>query len=202
MASKVNIFNLALSNIAAKAFVQSLTEDSNERKYCSANFDSALETVLEAHDWGFASDDDALALIRQSSDDVPPRVPWIYEYVYPSEAVVVREIIRDSDNEKDVPFEPALNDDLTGKVILTDKQEAKARWTRRITNVTLLSPSAVRALSWQLATMIAIPLTHNLKLKQNAEQSYLNAIAEAKKSDLNEGVNREAPDPSLILARS
>lgn len=202
MASKVDIFNLALSNIAAKAFVQSLTEDSNERKYCSANFNTALNIVLEDHDWGFASDYDDLAQLKQSSDTVPPPVPWIYEYTYPSEAVVVREIVRDTDNEKDVPFQVALNDAGTGKVIHTDKQSAKARYTKRITNVTLLTPRAAEAVGWKLATMIVISLVGDLKLKKSAEQSYLNSIAEAKKSNLNEGVNREAPDPPLIAART
>lgn len=202
MASKVDIFNLALSNISAKAFVQSLTEDSNERKYCSANFDTALETVLEDHDWNFASAYDDLAQLKESSDTVPPPIPWIYEYAYPSEAVKVREIVRDTDNEKDVPFHVALNDERTGKVIHTDKQSAKARYTARITNETLLTPRAVEAVGWKLATMIAVPLTGNLKLKQDAEQSYLNAIASAKASNFNEGVSREEPDPPLIQART
>lgn len=202
MASKVDIFNLALSNIAAKVQVQSLTEESNERIYCSANFDAALEVVLEDHDWGFASAYDDLVQLKESSDDVPPPKPWIYEDTYPSEAVVVREIVRDTDNEKEVPFDVALNDAGTGKVIHTDKQNATARYTKRITNTTLLSPRAVEAVGWKLATMIVIPLNGNLKLKQNAEQSYLNSIAEAKRSNFNEGVNREAPDPTLIQARS
>ncbi len=202
MASKVDIFNLALTDISAKAFVQSLTEDSNERKYCSANFDAALDIVLEDHDWNFASAYDDLAQLKESSDDVPPPIPWIYEYAYPSKAVVVREIVRDTDNEKDVPFAVALNDEGTGKVIHTDKQSAKARYTKRITNATLLSPRAAEAVGWKLATMIVIPLVGDLKLKQSAEQSYLNAITQAKASNFNEGVNRKAPDPELIQARS
>lgn len=202
MASKVDIFNLALADIASKSFVQSTGEDSVEAKTCASQFDSALEVVLEDHDWGFASDDDTLALDKESTDDDPPTKPWIYEYVYPSEAVYIREIVRDTDNEKEVPFKIAINDQATGKVILTDKKSAKARWTRRITNVTLLSPRAAEAVAWKLATMIVIPLTHNLKLKQSAEQSYLNAIGFAKASNLNEGVNREAPEPTGIQARA
>ena len=66
----------------------------------------------------------------------------------------------------------------------------------------LLSPRAVEALGWKLATRIVIPLTHNLKLKQAAEQSYINAISAAKASNLNEGVDRKAPDPQGIQARA
>lgn len=202
MASKVDIFNLALANIASKSFVQSEGETSVEAKTCASQFDSALEVILEDHDWGFASDDDTLAQLKESSDDDPPTKPWIYEYAFPSEAVYIREIVRDTDNEKEVPFKIAINDQATGKVILTDKKSAKVRYTRRITNVTLLSPRAAEAVGWKLATMIAIPLTHNLKLKQSAEQSYLNAISFAKASNLNEGVNREAPEPLGIQARA
>ncbi len=202
MPSKVDIFNLALTNINAKAFVQSLTEDSNERKYCSANFNTALGVVLEDHDWSFASAYENLALLKQSTDTVPPPVPWIYQYQYPSTCVKAREIVRNSDNEKPVPFRPDLNDEGTGKVIHTDKENAKLRFTKRITSPTLLTERAAEAVGWKLATMIAIPLTHNLKLKQNAEQSYLNALAEAKASNFNESVNRDATEPSLIRDRS
>ena len=111
MASKVDIYNIALGNIAAKSFVQSLTENSVERKTCDSQFDNALETILEDHDWGFASDDDDLVLLKESSDDVPPTKPWLYEYVYPSEAVAIREIVRDTDNEKEVPFKIGINDE-------------------------------------------------------------------------------------------
>ncbi len=202
MASKVDIYNLALGNIASKATVQSLTEDSNERKTCDAFFDSALQIVLEDHDWGFASDDDDLVQLKESSDLVPPTKPWLYEYVYPSEAVFIREIVRDTDNEKEVPFAIGINDEATGKVILTDKKSAKARWTRRITNETLLTPRAAEAVGWKLSTMIVIPLTHNLKLKQAAETSYLRAITQAKTSNFNEGANRTAPEPEAIQARA
>lgn len=201
MASKVDIFNLALANVASKSFVQAVGEDSVEAKTCASQFDSALEVVLEDHDWGFASDDDTLALIKQSSDDDPPTKPWIYEYTYPSEAVYIREIVRDSNNEKEVPFKIGINDQASGKVILTDKRSATARWTRRITNVTLLSPKAVEAVGWKLATRIVIPLTHNLKLFQNAEQVYLNVISTAKASNFNENVNREAAEPTGIQVR-
>jgi len=202
MPSKVDIYNMALGNIAGKAFVQSLTEDSVERKTCDAFFNSALEVVLEDHDWGFASDDDSLALLKESSDDDPPTKPWIYEYAYPSEAVKIREIVRDTDNEKEVPFAIGLNDAGTGKVILTDKKDAKARYTKRISNITLLTPRAAEAVGWKLSTMLAIPLTHNLKLKQTAENSYVNAVASAKASNFNEGVNRTAPEPLGIQARA
>lgn len=202
MASQVDIFNLALSNIAAKSRVNSLTEDSNERKVCSVHYENAREIVLEDHDWNFASFYETLALLKESSDTVPPPLPWLYQYDYPSTCIKAREITRQLDSEAPVPFKVDLNDSVTGKVIHTDKQEAILRYTKRITNPTLFTPRAVEALAWKLATLIAITLTGNLKLKQNAEEAYTRAIIDAKASNFNENVNRKASDPSLISARS
>jgi hypothetical protein len=202
VASEVEIYNLALANIASKAFVNSLTEDSNERKFCAANYATARDVVFEDHDWNFASFYENLALLKESTDAVPPPLPWLYEYTYPSQCVKAREIVRELDNLPDVPFRIDLDDAKSGKVIHTDKEDAKLRFTYRVSNPTLFSPRAVEAIGWKLATMIAIPITGDLKLKQNAEQSYLNAIANAKASNLNESVNRDAPEPDLIQARS
>lgn len=199
MASMIDVFNMALSNIAARAFIQSLTEDSNERKYCSANIDNAIESVLEDHDWGFASSYENLALLKKYNDAVPPPLPWLYQYSYPALCTKVREIVRLSDNDKEIPFKIDLSNDI--KVIHTDIQNAILRYTKRI-SLLLFSPRAIEALGWKLATRIVIPLTHNLKLKQNAEQSYVNALAEAKAADSNENVNRPEREPDLILARS
>lgn len=200
MASMIDVFNMALSNIAARAFVQSLTEDSNERKYCSANIDNAMESILEDHDWGFASSYENLALLKKYNDTVPPPKPWLYQYSYPTLCIKVREIVRLSDNDSEIPFKVDLSNDI--KVIHTDIENAILRYTKRISNLALFSPRAVEALGWKLSTRIVIPLTHNLKLKQNAEQSYVNALAEAKTSSFNENVNRPEREPELILARS
>ena len=197
MASTVDVFNLALSHISAKAFVQSLIEESNESKYCSANIDAAIEIVLEDHDWLFASAYEDLALTGVDAES-----PWIYQYTYPSLCVKAREIVKDSDQEKDVPFKPDLNSSKGGKVIHTDKQDARLRYTHLIKNIALFSPKAVEALSWKLASLIAIPLTGgNLKLKQNTETTYVNVLSAAKTSNFNENVNREAAEPSMISIR-
>jgi len=203
MASKIDIFNFALAGVSAKAFVNSLQENSNERKYCSAVFDSAFDTFLGDHDWKFASTftENGLALERDSNDDPPPAAPWVYEYTYPSDCVVAREILRDTTNEAVVPFDVMLNPDSNGKVIVTDKYQAKLRYTQRIANVTLLSPSGAQAVGWKLATLIAIPLTKDLTLKSNAENAYAVALSLAAAHDFNEASQRKAPDPESIQAR-
>ncbi len=175
---------------------------SNERKYCSANYDNALETVLEDHDWGFASKYEDLALLKESTDDNPPPLPWLYEYDYPSDCIKAREIQKLSDAEDEIPFRLDLDDDGTGKVIHTDREDAKLRYTKRLVSCTLFSPKAIKALGLELASRIVIPLTGNLELKQTIDNLYEVALSNAEASNFNENVNRKPQDPETITSRS
>ena len=146
MTSQVEIFNMALTNLSAKAFVQTLTEDSLERKYCSANYAAAVEAVLEEHDWKFASGFKTLSL----SGDATVK-PWLYRYDFPSDCIKMREIVKDSDDDDEIPFDEVLDEAKTGKNILTDQDKAVGRYTVRVTNANLFSPLFAEAVAWKLA---------------------------------------------------
>lgn len=196
-ASKVDIFNLALTNISAKAFVQSLTENSNERKYCSANYDAAVRAVLEDHDWNFASTYKTLAKTAAT-----PQSPWTYQYTYPSGCLKAREIMRGSNDEDIVEYRVDLDSNGTGKVIHTDRAEAILRFTKEVLTPGLFSSLAIEAISWKLATRIAIPLTSNAQMVQYAEQQYQIALSKAQSSNFNEGQDKGQPTPEHIQVRS
>ncbi len=199
--NEVQLYNIALSNAGSKAVVQSLDEDTVERETCTVHFQASLNEVLEDHDWGFASKFELLAVLKSSTDDVPPPLPWVFEYEYPANCISVREITRDTDAEDEIPFQIGISDDNTAQVIYSDKGQAKARFTRALTNPVLLSPKAVIALGWKLATKIAMPLTGNLEAKQRAEEEYKITISTAKASNFNQGVPREAAEPEAITSR-
>lgn len=213
MSTKAEIFNLALTNVSAKGGVEDPNEDTFEANTCLENFDNALEVVLEDHDWGFASAYKVLALTTQT-----PQTPWLYQYTYPSDGLKAREVIRESLSvpsgsysssqlsvpvftEKEIPFRIDINATNTGRVIHTDKRDACLRYTRLINKESLLSPKAVDALGWKLATRIAMKITGNEELKKFAEQGYLNSLITAAALDFNESVNRKPSDPEAISSR-
>lgn len=200
--SQVGVYNLALSNIVAENFVQSLEEDSIERITCDVHFQPSLDEVLGDHDWGFASKYQLLVVLKSSQSAVPPQLPWAFEYEYPANCIHVREIAKDSDLEAEIPFSIGINDENTGRVIFTDKPQARARFTRLITTTELLSPKAIVALGWKMATRIVTPLVGDLELKETAENEYRNAINQAKRYDFDEHVNREPAEPESIRARN
>lgn len=197
MASEIEIYNLALTNVSAKSFVESPTEDSKERKFCSANFAQVVGAVLEDHDWNFASAYKTLAL---TSDDAVS--PWVYQYGYPSDCIAAREIMRATDNEEVIAFRVDLDSAGTGKVIHTDRSQAVLRYTKRVLTPGLFSEKAVDAIGWKLATRIALPLTGSREILQYTQDMYLQSLAEAKAGNFNESSRRVDADPLSIQARS
>lgn len=198
MGSKIDIFNLALTNISAKAFVESLTENSVERKYCSANYEAVVKSVLADHDWNCASKQATLAETAGTAYGM-----WAYQYALPGNCVAVREIVRSSDNEKEIPFKVDLDEAGTGLVIHTDRAAAKARYTYALLTPSLYSAKLTEAVGWKLATRIWRPLTGgNKQIQQFVEEGYQRALAEARREDANEEVKRDDPDPETIQARN
>jgi hypothetical protein len=194
--SEVDIYNLALTNAKSKAFVQLPTENSLERKYCTANFKPSVAATLEQADWKFASKSARLQL----TDDVPPS-PWLYAYKYPNDCAQFREILRDSDDEELVPYDVQIDEAETGKRILSDKPLAWGRYTVLTYNVNLFSPLFIDAVAWRLAMRIAPPLIGENAPLRFLTQMYTVALSVAETSNKNQSVKRANQTPSLITAR-
>lgn len=202
--SEVDIYNLALTNAKAKAFVQLLTEDSLERKYCTANFKPSVAAALEEHDWKFASKTVKLQLIAQagSSDADAPPPPWQFAYKYPNDCAQFREIVRDSDDEPIVAYDIQMNAAGTGKRILCDKPLALGRYTALTYNVGLFSALFGDAVGWRLAMRIAPPLIGENAPLRYLTQMYTSSLALAATSDANQFAKRDNQTPTLITARN
>lgn len=104
MASVIEIYNRALSSVAARSTVASLTEQSAEAKQCNTFYASVRDQALRAANWNFARKMATLSLLKsapgtiENPDASPldvwsnayPQPPWLYEYSYPSDAARVQ----------------------------------------------------------------------------------------------------------------
>lgn len=170
MASAVEICNLALAHIGDRATVASIDppEGSAQAEHCARFYPIARDSLLELHDWGFATRRAQLALL--TSD----RPEWDYAYGVPADALRILAVIP-SDATDDFaeaivtngmpvvssmvgqPF--AREIDSTGRsVIYTDQEDAAARYVAFVTDTTKFSPLFVTTLSWHLASMLAGPV--------------------------------------------
>lgn len=198
MATPLDVCNLALARIGSRAPLTSLDEAAPEAFYCRMFFDQARDATLEAHAWRFATRHAALAI-----SGTPPE-QWAYQYALPADCIRVRGLVDPCAstlsplNTAPIRFERGLGKDDYGNdfaALWTNQAGAVLVYTARVTNPGLWEPFFVAALSWQLATEIAVPLTGNGQIMAAMSQGYQNAIAAAMAATTNQAVvvdNHEA----------
>ncbi|WP_299078690.1 hypothetical protein [uncultured Paraglaciecola sp.] len=182
----VRICNMALRNVGAKN-ISSLEQPGKEAVTCKDNYDIARLTTLEGALWNFAS-----GWRLGVKLEVDPKPPWCYVYSYPNEALKVFRILRSSVHDPLIPMEVTDRMDGTpGKIIQTNQLTPVFEFTVDKEDVSTFSWEFIRALSWQLSSLICMPLTKNVKLLEKCEKNAVMYTSIAEASTMNE----QEPEP-------
>lgn len=148
MASKVEIYNLAISHLGIGKTIVSVDEDSVEATILNRFYNVTVEQVLRDFDWPFATKEVSLGLLGEN-----PNGRWAYNYQYPSDCLkarkIVNEIMRQDTRETRIPYK-ILFSDTGGKSIYTDKENAILEYTVKITDPARFDSDFVLALSYLL----------------------------------------------------
>lgn len=237
MVAPVDVVNRALSLIGARSTIANLDlEQSAEAKQARLLYAPTRDAMLRAAHWGFAKRTDYLSLLKaapgtpEATDNGPwnpqtmPAPPWLYEYAYPSDCLLVRYVASASGQIADLtppifsvdlaappasasrlaPFAIASGIDANQnpiRVVLTNAREAIATYTARIEAPELWDAGFHEALVAALASRLCIALTGNLELGQRAAQQALQALFTARTQDGNEGPMRADPIPDWLAVR-
>lgn len=221
MASQVDICNLALSNIGARASIASLSEQSAEAKECARRYDACLEAVLQAAFWNFARKQVNGVLLKDGTiagNTVP--VPWLYEYEYPADAIQVRYVMPIYSQgatisggatvavppmqTRPVRFVVSSDLDTTGndiKCILTNQPNAVIVYTKKITNPALYDAQFVECFAGYLGAKICMALTGKRDVMLDQFRWAQQSANEAQASNGNEGLTVIDSTPDWIAAR-
>jgi hypothetical protein len=193
MASEVSICNQALAHIGAEAEIESLTESTEEAKYCNIYYAHARDHLLRSHAWNFATKYVTLAQIGTAPSG------WTYQYQYPSDCLNALEIV--NTNSEDILEFEVISDSASGKYIVTDVQDAELRYTSAITDPNVFDLGFIEVLTWAVAYRIAEPITGNTNKKGEALTIYQNTLKSTTATDSGEGRNDPALDATWIEAR-
>lgn len=197
--SKIDIWNLALSHLGIKQEVVSETEESDEAKACRRFYDLAREELLREFPWSFARKTAALALIREN-----PTPFWIYEYRYPSDCLFFLRLVASSSialDRRNMEFE--LSADASGRVIWTNLKDAMAEYTSSAENTLLYTPHFVKALSYRLASLMAMRFVRvDPGIARLGAELYERSKQEAQVVDGQEDFHGKPPETDLVSARS
>lgn len=184
MASKIDIFNMALSHIGVTSTVADELERSVERVTCSRFWDTCRDALLSYKDmdWSFARARVALADIGS-----PPE-GWGYQYRYPNDCINALAIdfpgMRYPDDRYRIPFQVVY--EASGRAILTDQEEASLIYVKRIEEVERYPSYFVEAMALRLAAFIAMPLAKGMDIRGQLMQEAEQAIQVAMAASLNE----------------
>lgn len=194
MASKIDVFNMALAHVGISSTVADESERSPERFACSRFWDTCRDALFAYKDmrWRFAT-----ARVKLADIGDPP-LGWGYRYRYPNDCINALSITSDSGRAVLNEYAPKFTIEWEegGRVILSDTESAELIYIRRIEEVERWPSTFVEAVAYRLAAQIAMPLRNDsgvrAELIQLAEQFAQIAMAAS--------LNEEQPDnpvPSL-----
>jgi len=175
---------LALGRLGQTLTITDLdTENTNHAKVIRRHFRMSLDTILEKHDWNFATKFEALTL--QSED---PIVGYRYCYTLPSDLLVIRQIAEEGifNPNKQYEHEKAkfrlVYNGAGQRIIYTNVQNAHAEYTVRLPESSAFPNHFGRAFAAQLSMDIAPQLITNNYSKVSES---INTLA---MNDINNGI--------------
>jgi hypothetical protein len=214
--SKATICNLALAHVGNTKGISNIdTDTSVEANMCRLFYDQCLLDMFESFQWPFARTRAELGLVEED-----PTPNWKYSYRMPADAgrmIAIGDtnlfIAWDfnwagnwTDNGMGLMKIPLplyeIVSDNAGKLIYTQIADAVIYYERRVTNPTLWPVSFANALAWRLAAEIALPLSRDPKIAQNAERKYELEISRAYAAQLNESPTEVLEDSEITRAYS
>lgn len=204
MASVITVCNMALGNIGITQTIENIDDNNERARMCKLYYEPLRDQLIRKHTPNFAQAVVALALV---SGDPPPG--WEYQYRYPTDclfakqltdedgarqgASVISESVWSSDawlglrlSQHKIPFEVRADPSVTGRIIVTDLEDAHLWYTKKVTDPNQFDPEFVVGLSWALASAIAIPLKVNPNIAQYATNMARGMMGEAQAGEQTE----------------
>ncbi len=213
MTAPVDIVNRALSEIAARALVADLTENTPQGTQARLWYTPSRQQLLRTAPWGFARKTLALTQLGLIAD-VPPGSPYpfLVKYAYPSDCQKMRYILPPpvaavsagsvAPNVSSAfvyPWCPPSrqyrflisNDDTvvpSRRVILSNVPGAIAVYTKDEEDPDVFDSLFTDALQATLSNRFVMPLTGNVSMKSAYAQLAQSAIVQARVADGNESI--------------
>lgn len=211
MATAADICNRALSRVGHTEFIDSLDERTEAGRVCALNYPLTLAAVLAAFPWRFATRRAELAQLVDGE-----RNGWAYAFVLPSDCVRAGPIWNGLDPltsaidlaaweewqgyAGQVPYE--LEDDpAAGRILLANQDTVSLSYVSDAVAMSRYPAPFVEAVAWALAGELALAFAKKPQVAQLAQQGYVQALATAKASELNQAQPTTEARPSSISAR-
>jgi len=187
MPADVDLANDALAQIGATPITALDDSDvSINAQYCKAMYPMLRDAVLRDHLWNFAKKRATL-----TPTATPPLFQWPYSYQLPPDCLrVLRMGVDDNQSWK-----------IEGKLLLTNVSYVNSPMTilyiAQITDLSQWDAMAYQALATRLASKLAGPIQHDLKLAEQKLAEYKALFVDAAAVNGQEGIQDRMDVPDL-----
>ena len=185
MASKVEIYNMALAECGAR-LVSSITEDNQSAIHCNLWYDRIRKSLLRRHHWNFALRRAALAI----DSDFTPEFEYDNAYALPTDCL---KLIK-TDVDEDVYV-------VEAGYILTDEDTLEILYVKDQTDTSKFDDLFTELLSLEMAYKMARTLTESSTVKAQIKQDLDEKRREARSMDAQEGTAEDLWDDSWLDSR-
>lgn len=175
MATKVEICNLALTQLGADR-ITAIDEDAENARKLNAVYDPVLRALLRKYPWNWASKEATLATLAET----PVNTEYTYIYQLPSD--YIRMIKTDLDETDDYK--------ILGRKIYCNESSLIIKYVYYCTDPNEYDASFVDVLAARLASELAFAISGDKQLAKMADDIYRDKLREAKTIDGQE----ETPD--------
>jgi hypothetical protein len=180
--NETSICNAALIEIGGPT-ITSLTEDSEAARLCNERFEQTLDEELEKGEFSFSIYRAQLAALASA-----PVFGYTYQHQMPANPYCLRVLTEYDDNEFKVE----------GRLLLSDDTPLKIRYIGRPSDLSELSALFVRALSFRIASILAIPIRGSGQLRDRMWKEYELNFDLAESKDSQQGTPDEQADGSWL----
>lgn len=159
MATAVDVCNLGLSHIGARAQISSISppDGTVEAGLCARFYPLVRREMLEASNWSFATKRTLLAEVVNDSTQ------WLYAYTLPSDFIKAQRILKQEDLTASAGPHAYMERQgafyvVEGNVIRTNEPEAVLLYTKETVDTNVFSPSFVAAAGMLMAAYLSGPI--------------------------------------------
>lgn len=179
--TSTEICNKALAHLG-DARISDFHEISVAAEKCRTHYDQERDELLRMHRWNFAQQRATLSQLAEG-----PAFGWAYQYALPADCLRVLELNGVEASMCDSSYK------IEGRNLVTDAEEAKIVYVKRVTDTTLYDVLFVGALAYKLAAALCKEITNSTSEKGALLQMFGQAMREAGWTDAVENRPRVIP---------
>lgn len=195
--SDVTVCTMALNMIGIDQAVTDLSDTDDLSVVCNRWYEIARDEMLESSHWPFARKQITLGLVEEFTEDTDE---WGFSYRYPVTCLAAYRLV-DGVQPVSIPIPFELRQDDTGRLILTDLEDAILEGTFNFNNTGEWTNKFALAVASKLAQYIATPLKVSASLTEGAARMSNEMELKARGASNDEQRNRIMPASKYVRAR-